>query len=136
VMTTGSRGLHLLIPLKQQKDFDNVRETAKKVAEFLEKKDKKSFTTATRKNKRDGKLFLDYLRNSFGQTAVVPYSLRAIEKAPIATPLDWQEVSNPQLHAQRYNLGNIFQRLGQKDQAWKNINHSRVILDEINKKFE
>ncbi len=136
VMTTGSRGLHLMIPLKQQNEFDAVRKTAKKMAEFLEKQDKNSFTTATRKNKREGKLFLDYLRNSFGQTAVVPYSLRPIEKAPVATPLDWKEVSNPALHAQRYNLGNIFQRLGQKVEPWKDLNHSRITLDEINKKLK
>ncbi|MBD3359081.1 MAG: ATP-dependent DNA ligase [Candidatus Buchananbacteria bacterium] len=120
VMTTGSKGLHVIIPIKPKHDFDKVREFAKKTAEELADKYPDKLTTEVRKEKRKGRILLDYLRNAFGQTGVAPYSLRAIKKAPIATPIDWSELSSIN-DPQKYNLSNIFKRLGQKSDPWKKI---------------
>ncbi len=120
VMTTGSKGLHVVIPIKPNYEFDKVHEFTQKIAKKLANKYPDRLTTEIRKNKRQGRIFLDYLRNSFGQTGVAPYSLRAIENAPIATPLDWSELSSIK-DAQKYNIANIFKRLAQKDDPWKNI---------------
>jgi bifunctional non-homologous end joining protein LigD len=120
VMTTGSKGLHVIIPIKPKHDFDKVREFAKKTAEELADKYPDKLTTEVRKEKRKARILLDYLRNAFGQTGVAPYSLRAIKNAPIATPLDWAEL--PSLNdPQKYNISNIFKRLGQKSDPWENI---------------
>ena len=75
-MTTGSRGLHVVVPLDRSADFDVVRAFAKDVADFLVQKEPDRFTTETRKVKRQGRLFLDYLRNAYGQNSVAPYAIR------------------------------------------------------------
>jgi len=120
VMSTGSQGLHVAIPITAEHNFDKVRSFAAGIAEKLAKKYPEKFTIEHRKSKRGGKIFIDYLRNAYGQTSVVPYSLRALPDAPVATPLDWQElhsVSEPR----KYNLRNIFMRLGRKKDPWQNF---------------
>lgn len=133
VMTTGSQGLHVLLPLDQSQPFDEVRETAKKIAQNLTEQYPDQLTTEVRKEKREGRIFLDYLRNAYAQTAVAPYSLRALPAAPIATPLDWDEVQDQDLHAQRYTLKNIFRRLGQKNDPWQDLQDHPHSLQTIRK---
>ena len=136
VMTTGSRGLHIVVPLKRTLDFDSVRDFAHSAAELLAKRHPDRITIAQRKQKRQGKLFIDYLRNAYGQNSVAPYALRALPGAPVATPLDWNELDNPQLESQSYNLSNIFRRLGQKQDPWKEIMEKARSLNEAREKLE
>lgn len=131
VMTTGSRGLHVVVPLDGEMDFDGVRDFAQKLATALASAYPDRLTTEVRKNKRNGRLFLDTLRNAYGQTSVAPYSLRAIPGAPVATPLDWDEVHRSDLDAQTYDMNNIFRRLGQKEDPWKRMFQHRSSLREI-----
>ena len=70
VMTTGSKGIHVTVPLARQQDFNEVREFAGKISRFLAEKNPDEFTTEVRKDKRKGRLFLDYLRNSYAQTGI------------------------------------------------------------------
>ena len=112
VMTSGKSGLHLYYKIRRGKDFDEVKEETKDIAEEAGKLRPDLFTTQIRKNKREGKIFVDYLRNAYAQTAVCPYSLRATEDAGIATPLEWDELSRIN-SASQYNLNNIFRRIGQ-----------------------
>jgi len=119
VMTTGSRGLHVVTPLDRQADFDSVRAFARELVELLANREPDRLTVEPRKNKRKGRLFLDYLRNAYAQTATAPYAVRAKPGAPVATPLDWHELNNSELHSQQYNLGNIFRRLSQKTDPWQ-----------------
>ena len=90
--TTGKKGLHLSYKIRRTKDFDAVKAMAHEMAEEMEKKHPEVFTTQIRKNKREGKIFLDYLRNEYGQTAVCPYSLRNNEEGGIATPISWKKL--------------------------------------------
>ena len=119
-MTTGSKGLHVVIPIQPKHDFDQIRTFAREKAQQLVDKYPDKLATQLAKEKRGNRVFLDYLRNAFGQTAVAPYSLRAIENAPVATPLDWSELSSLD-NAQKYNLSNIFRRLAQKQDPWQNL---------------
>jgi bifunctional non-homologous end joining protein LigD len=121
VKTTGSRGLHVVVPIDRRADFQTVREFSRDVAEILARRQPNRLTTELNKEERNGRLFIDYLRNSYAQTAVAPYSLRAIANAPVSTPLEWDELSDPRLNAQRYNLQNIFRRLGQKKDPWEKM---------------
>ena len=109
LMTTGSKGLHIIIPIKREKTFDEVRAFAKKVALLLTKKYPTKYTIETRKDKRKKRVFIDYLRNAFAQTAVSAYSIRAIESAPIATPITFQELTKD-FNSQKFNVKNIFKR--------------------------
>lgn len=128
VMTTGSKGLHVVAPLDRSADFDEVRAFVRQLADELARREPERLTTETRKDQRQGRVFLDYLRNAYGQTGVAPYTVRAKPGAPVATPLDWAELADPRLHSQRYTLRNIFQRLGQKADPWQNIrDHARAL---------
>lgn len=125
VMTTGSKGLHVVVPLDRSADFDEVRAFVRELADELARREPKRLTTETRKDQRHGRVFLDYLRNAYGQTGVAPYTVRAKPGAPVATPLDWAELADPQLHSQSYTMRNIFHRLGHKADPWQDIrNHA------------
>jgi bifunctional non-homologous end joining protein LigD len=121
VMTTGSRGLHVVVPLDCSRRFDRVHSLAKKIADYVAQESPQLLTTEIRKDKRKDRLFVDYLRNSYGQTTVAPYAVRAKPGAPVATPIDWKELSDRRLHSKSYNVGNIFRRLGQKPDPWKTL---------------
>lgn len=121
IKTTGSRGVHVTVPLDRKADFNDTHVFAKDVAGILTKHHPKLLTDEQRKEKRYGRIFIDYLRNSYGQTAVAPYSVRAIEGAPVATPIDWEELNNSRLHPQCYNTSNIFRRLSHKADPWAGI---------------
>ncbi len=135
LMTTGSRGLHIVVPLKREKSFDEVRSFAQQISVYLEKKYPDALTTAIRKDKRGDKLFLDVTRNAFAQTTVAPYAVRPLNGAPVATPLDWNELEKHDLHSQYYTIQNIFRRLGSKKDPWKNIDDASVSLEKALKKF-
>jgi bifunctional non-homologous end joining protein LigD len=126
LMLTGSRGAHVVAPLRRDSDFDTVRAFAQAVAEELARRHPDDLTTAQRKDKRGERLFLDTARNAYGQTAVAPYSVRALPGAPVATPLDWSELDDSRLTARRYSIENLFRRLAQKRDPWHEISrHSR-----------
>jgi len=131
VMTTGSKGLHVVVSLIPEYGFEKVRESAKKIAKCLADSFPERFTTEQLKAKREDRLFLDYLRNSYGQTSVCPYSLRILPQAPVATPLDWEELKKPSLNARAYHLSNIFKRLGNQKDPWQNLYRQRVSLKKI-----
>lgn len=92
IMTTGQNGLHIWYPIRRTKDFDKVRDEVRAMAEKLAEEHPTLLTTAVRKDQRDGKIFLDYLRNSYAQTSICPYSLRPNEQAGIATPISWNDL--------------------------------------------
>ncbi len=130
LMTTGGKGLHIVIPIKPEHHFDKVRSFAKKLAQNVVSENPDGFTLEHRISKREGKIFIDYLRNAYAQTAVAPYSLRAKESAPIATPIGWDELSRLK-SSQQYNIKNIFRRLNRKKDPWKDINRLRQKLSDI-----
>ncbi|MBD3207611.1 ATP-dependent DNA ligase [Candidatus Bathyarchaeota archaeon] len=136
VMTTGSDGLHVAASLDREHEFDGVRDFAEKIASQLAADNPKKYTTEIRKNKRQGRLFLDVARNAYGQTSVVPYSLRAREECSVATPLDWDELHDSDIYSRSYTIENIFQRLGQKDDPWEDFYESPSSLDKVIEKIE
>jgi bifunctional non-homologous end joining protein LigD len=131
VMTTGSKGLHVLVPLDGTADFDTSRDFARTIADRLAAQVPDEFTTETRINQRQGRVFLDYLRNAYGQTAVAPYALRPLPGAPVATPLEWSELSDPDIGPRRFHIGNIFRRLGQRSDPWDGLADQAVNLTQI-----
>lgn len=90
--TSGQRGIHVYVPLGAKYSYDFVRKAARGVAGLLMARNPRRVTAERGEEHRIGKVFIDYLRNSIGQTAVAPYSLRASECATVSTPLEWKEV--------------------------------------------
>jgi len=120
VQTTGSRGLHLLVPLDRTADFQAVRDFAHQLCERVAESAPELMTVEQRKKKRGQRVFLDYLRNAYGQTSVGPYAVRAKPGAPIATPVRWDEV-DADLDPRAYRLDNIFRRLSKVSDPWPDI---------------
>jgi bifunctional non-homologous end joining protein LigD len=110
VRTTGGKGLHLVVPLKPRLGWDEVKAFARGVAEAHARDDPKRLTINMSKAKRSGRIFLDYLRNGRGATAIASYSTRAREGAPVAVPVRWNELSAA-LVSNRYDISNLRRRL-------------------------
>ena len=130
VMSTGSRGLHVIIPLDAKLHFEKVSSFARLIAKNLQRQDPKTFTAEQRKDKRRGKVFVDTYRNAFSQTAVCPYAVRAIEHAPIATPLEWKELSK-NFNPQQYTISNIFERLERKGDVWQAMSEPQSLKEAL-----
>ncbi len=109
-MTTGSKGIHVVVVLQRRYPFDKVRDAALAVAQELVARRPKELTTEFYKRKRDGRLFVDVNRNAYAATAVPPYGVRPLPGAPVATPLRWDELSDRRLTAQRWTLRTVLDR--------------------------
>ncbi|MFV0126917.1 non-homologous end-joining DNA ligase [Streptomyces sp. HMX112] len=110
LMTTGSRGLHVVVALDGRADFDEVRAFARDVAETLAAAHPAELTTAARKSARGDRLYLDVQRNGYAQTAVAPYSVRARPGAPVATPMRWEQLDEPATHARRWTVRDVLEQ--------------------------
>lgn len=119
-MTTGGRGIHVLVPLDRKAGFDAVRDFARDAAGLLADRHSDRLTTEVRKNERRGRLFLDVMRNAYAQTAVPPYAVRARPGAPVAIPIAWRELADPELSGGRWNTRNAATRLRKKD-PWEGL---------------
>ena len=119
VKTTGGKGLHVHVPLDRTADFDTARAFAREVAGVLTHRYPKRYTTEQRKNARRGRLYLDIMRNAYGQTAVPPYAVRARPGAPVATPLDWAELDD--VHPGEHTLRTVLDRLDGSGDPWPRL---------------
>ncbi len=121
VQTTGSRGLHIVLPLNASADVDRLRPFARALAAEVAETHPSLATTEQRKAKRGDRVLVDTFRTAYGQTAVAPYGVRARPGAPVATPLRWDEAFASDLTPDRYTIGSIFRRLGQTADPWAGI---------------
>ncbi|MBA3482925.1 MAG: DNA ligase D [Pirellulales bacterium] len=117
--TSGGKGLHVVAPLARRNTWDELKEFARGVAETMVRAAPERYVANMSKAKRRGKIFVDYLRNQRGATAIASYSTRARAGAPIATPLAWEELA-ARLKPDQFTVQNIDKRLtkGFKD-PWK-----------------
>lgn len=128
IKTTGGKGLHVVVPLKRTKSFDEVRAYAGDCARELMNKMDTLTTLEVRKEKREGKIFIDTLRNAYGQTAVAPYSVRAYANAPVALPIEWHELGTVVKSAQQFTLAWVMKHFVSRTDAWKTMRESAVRL--------
>lgn len=132
VLLTGSKGIHIVIPVKGE-NFEQTRNFAKKIGQYLSIIDPKKYTTNVRKDKRMGRLFIDYLRNSFAQLSVAPYSLRKTADGSIAMPISWEELTSVTSSA-KYTLSNYKQTLNKN--PWSGMSRSAKSLVSAEKKLD
>ena len=125
--TSGGKGLHVVAPLARRNTWDELKEFARGVAETMVRAAPERYIANMSKAKRRGKIFVDYLRNQRGATAIASYSTRARAGAPIATPLAWEELS-ARLKPDQFTVQNIDKRLtkGFKD-PWREFFQSETV---------
>ena len=126
--TTGSRGLHVVVPLNRGADFDTVRQFARDVATVVAADDSAHRTVEQRKDKRGDRIYLDVMRNAYAQTAVAPYAVRARRGAPVATPLEWDELSSRGLRPDRFTIRDVPKRIAEQGDPWTDMRrHARSL---------
>lgn len=110
VRTTGGKGLHVVAPLARRASWERLKRFARAVAEAMVAGDPHRYTATAAKAERGGKIFVDWLRNARGATAVASYSARARPGAPVATPVGWDELATL-AGAAAYTVANLRPRL-------------------------
>ncbi|MBV8940107.1 MAG: non-homologous end-joining DNA ligase [Solirubrobacterales bacterium] len=128
VMTTGSRGYHVTVPLQRRADFAGTRAFARDFAELATKRNPGVFTTEQRKAKRQGRILIDIMRNGYARTAVAPYAVRARPGAPVATPLHPGELEDAATRPDRWTLRNVLGRLEREGDPWRAIGRGRQTI--------
>jgi bifunctional non-homologous end joining protein LigD len=118
---TGSKGIHVWTPLRRRAGQDEVRAFARDLARVLAQRHPDELTVEWRKEKRDGRILVDTARNTYAQTAVPPYAVRPRPGGPVATPIEWDELSDSKLRPDRWNVTNVLRRLSAKGDPWADI---------------
>ncbi len=126
--TTGGKGLHLVAPIDRGPGWDDCLAFARAVAGRLARESPRSFTADVAKSERRGRIYLDYLRNLRGATAVAAYSTRARAGAPVSTPLAWDELG-PRMRSDHFTVSNLGRRLASlRHDPWKDYARTRQAL--------
>lgn len=118
VKTTGSKGLHVVVPIKRLYSWDKVKIFAHTLVKYLAIQNPQLIVANMSKAKRKGKIFVDYLRNQRGASSIAPYSTRIRENASLATPLAWDELTT-RIKSDTFTVKNLPKRLDRlKHDPW------------------
>jgi bifunctional non-homologous end joining protein LigD len=125
VKTTGGKGLHVVVPVSRRHEWDEMKEFCRRVAAAIVRAAPDHYTANMSKAARVGKIYVDYLRNGRGASAIVPYSTRARSGAPVAMPVAWEELRRLEA-ANQFTIQNAVERLRrQKKDPWADIGRVR-----------
>jgi bifunctional non-homologous end joining protein LigD len=117
-MVTGSRGIHVVCPLRRRSGFQEVHRFARAIAEEMVVDDPRRLTLEWRKVDRGQKIYVDVNRNNYAQHAVTPYTVRSTPKAPVAVPLRWEELADRKLRPDRWTVRNVGERVEAEGDPW------------------
>jgi bifunctional non-homologous end joining protein LigD len=131
--SSGSRGLHVVVPLVPSVDTDTVNAYGIAVAEALAARHPDDFTTEGRIANRHGRLYLDTGRNGYAQTMAAPYAVRARPGAPVSVPLDWSELDG--WEPGRHTVRSIAERLDAPD-PWAGLDGAAARLDHVKARLD
>jgi bifunctional non-homologous end joining protein LigD len=121
VKTTGGKGLHVVVPIQRRTNWDDAKEFCRSVAEFMVAAAPDRYIAKMSKAARRRKIFVDYLRNDLGATAIAPYSTRNRKGAPVSVPITWDELSS-RIKSDHFNIRNLPARLAKlKKVPWADI---------------
>jgi bifunctional non-homologous end joining protein LigD len=133
--TTGGKGLHVVVPLKPTREWGAVKDFARALAQRLVQVTPERLVATAAKARRSGKIFVDYLRNGEGATYVAAYSLRAREGAPVAMPIDWDELTpRRDLRGDHFNITNAVARAAESSALWRDADARAVAITQAMRK--
>ncbi len=127
-MVTGSRGVHVVCPLRRGPGFGDVHAFARAVAEGMVEDDPERLTLEWHREERGARIYLDVNRINYAQHAVAPYGVRPRPGAPVAMPIHWEELEDPRLKPDRWTVATAAKRLRDEGDPWKGIaRHARTL---------
>lgn len=126
-LVTGGKGIHVIVPLVRRATWDDVKRFAKAFAQDFADRDPDHFIATMSKADRKGRIFIDWLRNERSATAIAPYSTRAREGAPVATPVGWDELEDLRA-ANGFHMADILARIEADTDPWRKIGEVRQSL--------
>ncbi len=132
--TSGATGLHIYIPMQGKYNYDVIKTFAQLIAQTVNVRLPETTSIVRSPQKRQGKVYIDFLQNRRGQTLAAPYSVRPKPGATVSTPLEWKEVNN-KLDPTDFTIKTIFKRLDKKGDLWKKVIGKGANLDQIMKKM-
>jgi bifunctional non-homologous end joining protein LigD len=134
--TSGGKGLHIVVPIERRTSWEDFKQFAKSVADTMTREAPDRYIATMSKAKRRGKIFVDYLRNQRGATAIASYSTRRRSGAPVATPIAWDEL-NAKTRPDMFNIKNLPKRLDRlKKDPWADFfKVRRSITEKIQSAF-
>jgi bifunctional non-homologous end joining protein LigD len=136
VKTTGSRGLHVAVPLKRTETFDVVRGFARELAALVVSQAPRERTLEWLKSQRRGRVFVDTNRNAYAQTMAPAFAVRARRGAPVSFPIDWRQLRQRDLRPDGTTIRNVFDRLEKTGDPWHDFSRHSVSLKKPRARFE
>src|SRR5690606_1066075 len=118
VRVTGGKGLHLVVPVEPGPEWPAVKHFARAVVDEMVREAPRRFTASVSKAKRTGKIFVDYLRNDRGSTAIASYSPRARPGAPVALPIAWDELDERAKAPPQFPLRDVPALVARREDPW------------------
>jgi bifunctional non-homologous end joining protein LigD len=134
--TTGSRGLHVVVPLRRSADFDAVRAFSRELAQIVVDRAPEQRTLEQRKDMRHGRVFIDTNRNAYAQLVAPAYAVRARRGAPVSVPIHWHELRRKDLRSDGETIRTVFERLNAVGDPWQDFWRRGVTLAQARKKLE
>jgi bifunctional non-homologous end joining protein LigD len=129
--TTGGKGLHLVVPVQPRTEWEQAKAFCRSVADFMVRAAPDRFIATMSKSARKGKIFIDYLRNARGATAVAPYSSRARSGATVSVPIAWDELT-PNLRSDHFTVENVPGRLSRlKTDPWADMSKTKQSITAV-----
>lgn len=130
VKATGSKGLHVVVPLDGRALYGEAMALANRISKILCARHPDKLTQEFYKKDRRGRLYLDIMRNALGATIIAPYSLRGRPGAPLSAPIEWEEVEDEALKPNGFTLRTIRERLEVVGDPWSNLRHRVGSVDD------
>jgi bifunctional non-homologous end joining protein LigD len=120
-MVSGSRGIHVVCPLRRGPSFGEVHGFARAMAEAMVAENPRRLTLEWRKADRADRIYVDVNRIAYAQHAVAPYAVRPHPRAPVAMPVHWEELSDRTLRPDRWTIGTAAERLAEAGDPWQGL---------------
>ncbi len=118
--TSGSRGIHVYVPVKPVYDYEQIAGLAEQVATVVAREQSKAATVERSKSKRGARMiYVDHMQNARGKSVVAPYSVRPKPGATVSAPLEWKEVERKKIKTSDFHIGNMLKRLGRKGDLFR-----------------
>jgi bifunctional non-homologous end joining protein LigD len=133
--TTGSRGLHVVVPLRRREGYDEVRAFAREVAGIIVSQAPNARTMEPLKANRGDRVFIDTNRNGKAQLLAPAYAVRARKGAPVSVPLEWAELKKKSLRSNSFTIRNLYDRLERVTDPWAAFWRSGVLLTKARRKL-